>query len=95
MSMITLFNGSYSNAREIIQQLIEHTGYRLIRDEDVVSAAGAMSELGPSKIGKAVYSGLRAARSLANWLDLKAQDRLDAYDYNDLVANEAGFGRQA
>ncbi len=53
MSMITLFNGSYSNAREIIQQLIEHTGYRLIRDEDVVSAAGAMSELGPNKIGKA------------------------------------------
>ena len=46
---------------------------------------------GPSKIGKAVYSGLRAARSLANWLDLKAQDRLDAYDYNDLVTNEAGF----
>mgnify|MGYP000924741142 CR=1 FL=1 len=25
----------------------------------------------------------------------RAQDRLDAYDYNDLVTNEAGFGRQA
>ncbi len=61
--------------------------------ENVFVAGDALS--GPSKIGKAVYSGLRAARSLANWLDLKAQDRLDAYDYNDLVANEAGFGRQA
>jgi len=61
--------------------------------ENVFVAGDALS--GPSKIGKAVYSGLRAARSLANWLDLKALDRLDAYDYNDLVANEAGFGRQA
>ena len=60
--------------------------------ENVFVAGDALS--GPSKIGKAVYSGLRAARSLANWLDLKAQDRLDAYDYNDLVANEKGFRRQ-
>lgn len=29
---------------------------------------------GPSKIGKAVESGLKAARSLANWLDLKQQN---------------------
>lgn len=35
---------------------------------------------GPSKIGQAVYSGLRAARSLANWLDLKAQHREDEFD---------------
>ncbi len=35
---------------------------------------------GPSKIGHAVYSGLRAARSLANWLDLKAQHRESEYD---------------
>lgn len=57
--------------------------------ENVFVAGDALS--GPSKIGKAVYSGLRAARSLANWLDLKAQNRLDAYDYNDLVTNDAGF----
>ena len=35
---------------------------------------------GPSKIGQAVYSGLRAARSLANWLDLRAQNRQHEYD---------------
>lgn len=34
---------------------------------------------GPSKIGKAVESGLRAARSLANWLDLKFQHRESEY----------------
>ena len=35
---------------------------------------------GPSKIGHAVYSGLRAARSLGNWLDLKEQHRESEYD---------------
>ncbi|GAB7024301.1 FAD-dependent oxidoreductase [Salidesulfovibrio brasiliensis] len=30
---------------------------------------------GPSKVGKAVESGLKAARSLANWLDLKGENR--------------------
>jgi len=54
--------------------------------ENVFVAGDALT--GPSKIGKAVYSGLRAARSLANWLDLKAQDRLDEYAYDDLVAKD-------
>ncbi len=55
--------------------------------ENVFVAGDALT--GPSKIGKAVYSGLRAARSLANWLDLKDQDRLADYPYDDLVAREA------
>lgn len=38
---------------------------------------------GPSKIGKAVYSGLRAARSLSNWLDLKAQHREAEYNFDE------------
>lgn len=41
--------------------------------ENVFVAGDVLS--GPSKIGQAVYSGLRAARSLTNWLDLKAQHR--------------------
>lgn len=44
---------------------------------------------GPSKIGKAIYSGLRAAQSLTRWLDLKAQDRENEYsDENDLIRRE-------
>lgn len=54
--------------------------------ENVFVAGDALT--GPSKIGKAVYSGLRAARSLGNWLDLKAQDRLEEYAYDDLVARD-------
>lgn len=60
--------------------------------ENVFVAGDALT--GPSKIGKAVYSGLKAARSLSNWLDLKAQNRLDAYAYDDLVAKDLP-GRRA
>ena len=50
---------------------------------------------GPSKIGKAIYSGLRAARSLDNWLELKEQNRQDEYDYEAdkvTLANDLGRG---
>jgi len=43
---------------------------------------------GPSKIGKAVYSGLRAARSLANWLDLKHLNRLEEYSDDIFITRE-------
>ncbi len=45
---------------------------------------------GPSKIGHAVYSGLRAARSLMNWLDLKAQHRENEYDDSDEIMRRPG-----
>ena len=54
--------------------------------ENVFVAGDALT--GPSKIGKAVYSGLRAARSLGNWLDLKAMNRQDEYRYDDLVGKD-------
>jgi CheY-like chemotaxis protein/cytidylate kinase len=53
MSTITLFSGSYCNDQEISRLLVEHTGYRLVRDEDVVSAAITLSGLGANKINKA------------------------------------------
>ncbi|THB68589.1 MAG: glutamate synthase [Desulfovibrio sp.] len=40
---------------------------------------------GPSKIGKAVYSGLKAAKSLAAWLSLKAEDREDEYSDDEVI----------
>lgn len=60
----------------------------MTRIENVFVAGDVLS--GPSKIGKAVYSGLRAARSLANWLDLKAQHRESEYNYDaDVIAPRA------
>ncbi len=42
---------------------------------------------GPSRIGNAVYSGLKAARSLDQWITLKAEDRLDEYR-DELIGKE-------
>lgn len=60
----------------------------MTRIENVFVAGDVLS--GPSKIGKAVYSGLRAARSLTHWLDLKAQHRESEYNYDaDVIAHGA------
>jgi CheY-like chemotaxis protein len=56
MSTITLFSGSFCNDQEISRLLVDHTGYRLIRDEEVVSAASAISGLAGGKIARA-FSG--------------------------------------
>lgn len=46
---------------------------QMTRMDGVFVAGDALS--GPSKIGKAVYSGLRAAQSLSRWLTLKSMNR--------------------
>jgi glutamate synthase (NADPH/NADH) small chain len=46
---------------------------QMTRMDGVFVAGDALS--GPSKIGKAVYSGLRAAQSLSRWLTLKSMSR--------------------
>ncbi len=50
---------------------------QMTRMEGVFVAGDALS--GPSKIGKAIYSGLRAAQSLSRWLTLKAMNRETEY----------------
>ncbi len=62
----------------------------MTRIPNVFVAGDALT--GPSKIGKAVYSGLRAARSLANWLDLKALNR-EAEFHDDLVHKNGQAGQ--
>lgn len=50
---------------------------QMTRMDGVFVAGDALS--GPSKIGKAVYSGLRAAQSLSRWLTLKSMSREREY----------------
>ena len=56
MSLISLFSGSYCNASEVVTSLVQHTGYRALGDEEVVSEASRLSGLAQSKIAKA-FSG--------------------------------------
>jgi CheY-like chemotaxis protein len=51
-----LFSGSYCREQEVVSKLVELTGCRLVRDEDVVAAASARSGMPAAKVQKA-FSG--------------------------------------
>jgi glutamate synthase (NADPH) small chain len=71
-------------ARELGLENIQKTDVRwlqMTKKNGVFVAGDALT--GPSKIGKAFYSGLRAARSLHKWLNLKALNRTMEYDSQD------------
>ena len=54
--------------------------------EHLVVAGDSLT--GPSKIGKAVYSGLRAAQSLSRWLTLRAMSRELEYREDAPISRE-------
>ena len=45
MPIISIFSGSYCNGQEVVQQLVDHTGYRWVEDAAVAASAGAISGL--------------------------------------------------
>lgn len=59
---------------------------QMTRMDGVFVAGDALT--GPSKIGKAVYSGLRAAQSLSRWLTLKAMSREVEYREDAPISKE-------
>jgi CheY-like chemotaxis protein/cytidylate kinase len=56
MPIISIFSGSYCNGQEVVQQLVDHTGYRWVEDAAVAASAGAISGIGEEKIARA-FSG--------------------------------------
>jgi CheY-like chemotaxis protein len=56
MPITSLFSGSYCNENEVASKLVELTGYRLVRDGDVIAAASAHSGMSAAKVQKA-FSG--------------------------------------
>jgi len=53
MSVLTVFNALHCNEESIIPQLMDKTGYRLIRDGEVVDRAGKISGIPPERIARA------------------------------------------
>ena len=53
MSLISFFSGSHCNDQEVLQHLINRTGYRLVADEEVTTSASRLSGLGAGKIARA------------------------------------------
>jgi two-component system, OmpR family, response regulator CpxR len=54
MSIITVFAGIYCNDESAIKAILKKTGYSYLTDADIISKAGALSDLPESKIAKAL-----------------------------------------
>ena len=52
MSVITLFSGIFCQGDHVARLLMSNTGYRLVRDEDMVAEASRLYGIGESKIGR-------------------------------------------
>ncbi len=53
MPVITIFRGTFCEGDSVVQKVLKDTGYRLVRDQDIVSAASSASNLGDAKISRA------------------------------------------
>jgi CheY-like chemotaxis protein len=53
MSVITIFNGLFSEAGVVVKRVLDSSGYRLVTDQEIVADAAALSGLAESKIARA------------------------------------------
>nr|WP_321513806.1 response regulator [uncultured Pseudodesulfovibrio sp.] len=53
MSVITVFNGLFSEAGVVVKRVVDATGYRLVTDQDVVAEAAKLSGMSEDKIARA------------------------------------------
>ncbi|ADU61095.1 MAG: response regulator [Pseudodesulfovibrio sp.] len=53
MSVITVFNGMFSEAGLVVKRVLDSSGYRLITDQEIVADAANLSGMAESKIARA------------------------------------------
>jgi two-component system response regulator CpxR len=53
MPIITIFSGSFCQEGPVVQEVISHTGYRQITDDEIVTAASRRSAMAENKIRRA------------------------------------------
>ena len=53
MPIITIFSGAYCHENPVVQEVISRTGYRQIRDDEIVAEASRRSAMAKSKIKRA------------------------------------------
>jgi len=53
MSIITIFSGTFCKENTVIPKILDHTGYRLITDKDLVAEASRLSGMSEAKIMRA------------------------------------------
>jgi CheY-like chemotaxis protein len=52
MPIISLFSGSFCQAEEVVQQVLERTGYRHVPDDVIVGRASELSGVAPDKLAR-------------------------------------------
>jgi len=97
MSVITVFNGLFSEAGVVVKRVVDATGYRLVTDQEVVAEAASLSGMPEEKIARAfqakgsVFNAFSHEKERAiAWLRLAMASKLAAQD-NLLFA---GFSSQ-
>ena len=53
MSVITVFNGLFSEAGVVVKRVLDSTGYRLVSDQEIVADAAKLSGMSEEKITRA------------------------------------------
>ena len=53
MSVITIFSGAFCNAQQVVDEVRDSTGFKVVSDADAVSAAQALSGIAADKIQRA------------------------------------------
>ncbi|BDQ37134.1 hypothetical protein SYK_14940 [Pseudodesulfovibrio nedwellii] len=53
MSVITVFNGLFSEAGVVVKRVVDATGYRLVTDQEIVAEAAKLSGLSEDKMARA------------------------------------------
>ena len=53
MSVITVFNGLFSESGAVVKRVVDATGYRIVTDQEIVAAAAQLSGLSEEKIARA------------------------------------------
>ncbi|WP_272699639.1 cytidylate kinase family protein [Desulfovibrio sp. Fe33] len=64
MIAITLFNGLYCNAHQVVERIMHTTGYRLVTDGDVVAEAAKLSGMDEERLAGVFPMGVSSARGL-------------------------------
>ncbi|BDQ33481.1 response regulator [Pseudodesulfovibrio portus] len=97
MSVITVFNGLFSEAGVVVKRVLDSTGYRLVTDQEIVADAARLSGMAEEKIARAFQAKTSVFNSFSHekeraiaWLRLAMANKL--MDQDDLLFS--GFASQ-
>lgn len=87
MSVITVFNGLFSESGVVVKRVLDSTGYRLVTDQEIVADAAGLSGLAEDKIARAFQAKTSVFNAFSHekeraiaWLRLAMANKLREQD---------------